>query len=37
MTDKKQNSCGCGCMPNTQKSEKKDTTALKQEDKKPKK
>ena len=28
--DKKQNSCGCGCMPST----KKDSNAPKQEDKK---
>ncbi len=37
MTDKKQNSCGCGCMPTTKKSEKNDSAAPKQEDKKSKK
>jgi len=33
MADKKQNSCGCGCLPST----KKDSSAPKQEDKKSKK
>lgn len=33
MADKKQNPCGCGCMP----SKKKGSVAPKQEDKKPKK
>jgi hypothetical protein len=37
MTDKKQNPCGCGCMPNTQKSENKNSASPKQEDKKPEK
>lgn len=37
MVDKKHNSCGCGCVPFTKKSEKKDSDAPKQEDKKSKK
>lgn len=37
MADKKQNSCGCGCMPSIKKNAKKGSTTPKHEDQKSKK
>jgi len=37
MADKKQSTCGCGCMPTTKKRVKKGSNAPKQKEKKAKK